>query len=443
MTEPLRGVLERADRLGVAGWAHRGGALVTLEVFVGRHAVAVVRADQYRADLAAERGGDCAFEAWFPEPLATDRNFEVRVCTPDGRNMPGSPKLVQAPHTVPGAWAADDGRPLVLVVDEAAPDPARDAGSVALLSHMAALQRLGLAPMFVTLAAANEAMARTAGRVRVAWLHRLRPMLLEPELRARNPGVHVVWSVADLAHLRARRQAVLFGQVAPRGLEVAELAAARAADAVVTHSPVEAAILERLRPRPRAHWVPWSVPPRPVEVPFGQRDGIAFLGSYGHAPNADAARVLLDKVMPLVWQAAPIPCVLAGSGAPRWLRDRAASRRDGLVRLLDGLADTASLWRQVRVSAAPLRFGAGVKGKVLDSLAGGVPCVCSPVAAEGLELPHPLQAADIPAMAAALLRLHADAADNAAAAAAGAAMLAARHTDAVVDRALSWALAPH
>ena len=442
MTEPLRGVLERADRLGVSGWARRGEAAATLEVFVGRHAVAVVRADRYRPDLAAERDGSCAFEAWFPEPLPTDRNTEIRVCAPDGRNLPGSPKLVAMARKLPPSERLPvSGRPLALVIDEAAPDAARDAGSVALLSHMAALHRLGLSVMFATLAQADEAIAATAGRVRVAWLHRLRPMaLLAPDIRARNPGVHVVWSVADLAHLRAQREALVLGGVAPRGLEAAELAAARAADAVVTHSPFEAALLERLRPRPRAHWVPWSVPRRPSATPFADRAGVAFLGSYGHAPNLDAARLLLDGVMPLVWRSAPVACVLAGSGAPPWLRRRAAD--DERVRLLDPLPDTAALWRQVRVSAAPLRFGAGIKGKVLDSLAAGVPCVCSPIAAEGLDLPQSLHVADIPAMAAAVLRLHADEAANAAAAGAGLAMLAARHTEAVVDRAMSWALAP-
>jgi len=444
MAEAGRGALERADRLGVAGWAHRGAEPLTLEVFVGRRAVAVVRADLFRADLLAERDGACAFEAWFPEPLPTDSEVEVRVCTADGWHVPGSPQRVARPYSDPGERVPDAGKPLALVVDEAVPDPARDAGSVALLSHVAALGRLGFAVEVVALAQAGAALARTAGRVRVAWLHRLRPMvLLTPELRARNPGVHVVWSVADLAHLRAQRQARLFGTLAPRGLQAAEFMAARMADAVVTHSPVEAALLERVRPRPRAHWVPWSVAPRPPDVPFAARAGIAFLGSYGHAPNQDAVRVLLDLVMPLVWQSAPIPCVLAGSGPPPWLRARVAEAPGGRLRLLDGLADTASLWRQVRVSAAPLRFGAGVKGKVLDSLAAGVPSVCSPVAAEGLHLPALLRADDIQAMAAALLRLHADAAANDEAAAAGLAVLAARHTDAVVDRTLSWALAPH
>ncbi len=65
----------------------------------------------------------------------------------------------------------------------------------------------------------------------------------------------------------------------------------------------------------------------------------------------------------------------------------------------------------VRLTVAPLRFGAGIKGKVLDSLAAGLPCVMTPIAAEGLELTGPLAGlvgADVAALAALILRLHAD-----------------------------------
>ena len=70
------------------------------------------------------------------------------------------------------------------------------------------------------------------------------------------------------------------------------------------------------------------------------------------------------------------------------------------------------IWDRVRLSTAPLRYGAGLKGKVLDSLAGGIPCVCLPMAAEGMDLPHALAplVADTPrAVAATILRLHGDA----------------------------------
>ncbi len=65
----------------------------------------------------------------------------------------------------------------------------------------------------------------------------------------------------------------------------------------------------------------------------------------------------------------------------------------------------------MRLTAAPLRYGAGVKGKVLASLAAGIPCVMSPVAAEGIDLPATLRClvgGSAAEMASGILRLHAD-----------------------------------
>jgi len=92
---------------------------------------------------------------------------------------------------------------------------------------------------------------------------------------------------------------------------------------------------------------------------------------------------------------------------------------------------------------APLRFGAGIKGKVLDSFAAGVPCVMSPIAAEGLALASPLNglvADGAEAIAEAILRLHDDEALNAAAAAAGLEMIAREASEARVIEALAGAL---
>ena len=432
-------MLEQADRLGVVGWAARGTAPATLRIRLDDADVGQVVADRFRSDLADIEGAG-AFAFWFPAPLPDDSAAEIAVQAEDGTHLPGSPVRLVASVPLPaGLRLPDVGAPLALVVDEAPPDAARDAGSVALLSHMQALRRLGFHVVFSTLAEADDAIRRTAGRVRLAYLHRLRPMaLLAARVRAANPGVQVAFAVADLAHLRTEREAALRGTLPPEGLRTAELLAARAADVVLTHSSVEAALLEQWRPGVRARVVPWAKPPRPVAVPFADRTGIGFLGSYGHPPNLDAARVLLDEIMPAVWAVAPLHCVIAGSGMPPWLRRRAG----GLVRVIETLPDTAALWRQVRVSAAPLRFGAGVKGKVLESLSAGIPCVCSPIAAEGLLLPRMLVAEDAAAMVVALLRLHTDPRENAAAAAEGFAMLAARHTQDAVGRALALALAP-
>jgi hypothetical protein len=208
-------------------------------------------------------------------------------------------------------------------------------------------------------------------------------------------------------------------------------------------------LLATAAPGAAVHLVPWEVRPQPVATPFAERHGVGFIGSYGHAPNRDAAHVLVEQVMPLVWaQDATIGCVLAGTDLPASLR-QAALDAPGPVTVLGRIERPAELWNRVRLACAPLRYGAGLKGKVLDALAAGIPCLCSPMAAEGMDLPPslaPLRADGpgtmVAAMAASILRLHDDAAACAALGAAGLAFIGAAFTPASVDLALSEAVGP-
>ena len=77
--------------------------------------------------------------------------------------------------------------------------------------------------------------------------------------------------------------------------------------------------------------------------------------------------------------------------------------------------DLAEIFDRVRLTVAPLDYGAGVKGKVIESLSAGVPCVCTPIGAEGLDLPPALRACVVEgseAIANMILRLHGDEAVN-------------------------------
>ena len=55
------------------------------------------------------------------------------------------------------------------------------------------------------------------------------------------------------------------------------------------------------------------------------------------------------------------------------------------------IKDLTEIFDRVRLTVAPLNFGAGIKGKVIESLAAGIPCVCTPLAAEGLDFPTALR----------------------------------------------------
>ena len=378
-------------------------------------------------------------------------------------------RLRQARAGRHGERAVALDRPRALVIDATVPATGRDAGSNAILSHMRSLRRLGYAVSFVPVdlrgdaapleaegitchlhpwyATVEEVLRRNTRAFALVYLHRVDTAGRYSQLvRDTQRGARLVYSVADLHHLRTSRQAEVEGRADlaayAEHLRFLELTAARAADAVITHSTHEAALLRGHVASERVHVVPWAVAPSPVERPFEMRRGSAFIGTYAHRPNVDAARFLIEAVMPEVralW--ADIPCLLAGSGIPDSVRTLAAAQPE--VEALGHVPDIAALFDRVRLTIAPLTYGAGVKGKVLDSLAAGVPCVCTPAAAEGIDLPEPLAALveETPAgLAKSIVALHGDEALNRACAEAGLRYVSERLSEARVDAAMRAAV---
>ena len=110
---------------------------------------------------------------------------------------------------------------------------------------------------------------------------------------------------------------------------------------------------------------------------------------------------------------------------------------------LGQVADLAEIFDRVRLTVAPLRYGAGVKGKVLASLSAGIPCVMSPIAAEGISLSTCLrECVGVTAddLAAQIVRLHADTAAHHDAAHAGLQLIESAFRDAPVVSAMMVAI---
>jgi glycosyltransferase involved in cell wall biosynthesis len=105
--------------------------------------------------------------------------------------------------------------------------------------------------------------------------------------------------------------------------------------------------------------------------------------------------------------------------------------------------DVQSIYERVRLVTAPMRFGAGVKGKVLEALAAGVPCVMTPIAAEGIALPDVLSGtigADAAALAEQILRLYGSEAECRMLAQAGLEFIASAYREEIVVAALRAAI---
>jgi len=121
---------------------------------------------------------------------------------------------------------------------------------------------------------------------------------------------------------------------------------------------------------------------KPFVAPPEGRSGVLFVGGFQHPPNIDAAITLVKDVMPHVWrELGAIRVTIVGSHPPPDVQALASPQVDvtGWVEDLEPLLDSA------RVMAAPLRYGAGMKGKIAQALSVGLPVVTTAVGAEGLE----------------------------------------------------------
>jgi len=160
-----------------------------------------------------------------------------------------------------------------------------------------------------------------------------------------------------------------------------ELGLVRAADLTLVVSEHEQVLLRDLVPEADVR-VLSNVhhPAGAVPGPQG-RAGLLFVGSFDHLPNRDA--VAIQATVLHVVGSNPSPDVL--------------ELADDTVEIHGWVADLVPLHQRCRLSVAPLRFGAGVKGKVGESMTAGLPTVCTPVAVEGMALvdgEHVLVAAD-------------------------------------------------
>lgn len=314
--------------------------------------------------------------------------------------------------------AAGHGGGIVLVVDHQVPTPDQDSGSVRMSRILELLVRLGQRVVFCP---ANGAVLqpytrrlessgvtvlpdwerrteflRTAGarlglvllsRPNVAW------HLLE-QIRDWAPNAVVAYDTVDLHFVRLSKESDLAAELGEperaaslrRRAEASrelELALVRTCDVTLAVSGAERDVLADLVPFADVE-VLSNVHDEAdaVTTPAGRTD-VLFVGGFNHLPNQDAASWLVAEIMPLVRRMCPAAVLhLVGSNIPDGLRALAG---DGVV-VHGWVPDLAARYRSARLTVAPLRFGAGVKGKVGESLAYGVPVVGTPIAFEGMDL---------------------------------------------------------
>ena len=343
-----------------------------------------------------------------------------------------------APRPAAVAASAEPGIPRVLVIDAVLPRPDRDSGSqraVQLLklirecghavdflaerggqdgAHLAVLQDLGIRVLPSADPARDVLRAIRAGadyRAVIVCRYHLAEYWM-PFVAAQLPRAKRILDTVDLHHLRESREATLHENPRLQALAAStrrrELAAIDASDEAWVVSPEELRVLQTLGCRRPIKLVPNLHEPAAQLPRFDDRGGVLFVGGAGHPPNVDAVRWLLQDILPGIHATRPdIHLHLVGAGLSEAMPDPLPPG----VTCHDHVPDLAPLLGAVRIGIAPLRFGAGVKGKVSQCLALGLPVVVTPCAAEGMHLEHgvdALIAGDAQSFAAEIIRLHDD-----------------------------------
>jgi GT2 family glycosyltransferase/glycosyltransferase involved in cell wall biosynthesis len=306
------------------------------------------------------------------------------------------------------------GQRQVLIIDSATPKPDRDSASLRLVNLIRLLQEEGAHVCFIAtdVAFVDDYTPALQGMGVEVWYapyvkglprflqrhgRRFGSVLvcrhyvadaLVPVLRRHAPQARVIFDTVDLHYLRERRGAQASGDALmlkqSHATQALELAVMKAADTTLVVSPVEREELTREAPGVHVEILSNLHQLGGAGAAFEARRDLLFVGGFHHPPNTDAVLWFAEAVFPRV--RAQLPEVLfhiAGIDPPPQVQ-RLAQQAGVIVH--GHVPDLLPLLEGSRVALAPLRYGAGVKGKINQAMAHGLPVVATTMAVEGMHL---------------------------------------------------------
>jgi GT2 family glycosyltransferase len=303
------------------------------------------------------------------------------------------------------------GQKRILVIDHHLPMPEKDAGSLRMFHILIILRDLGHRVTFVPDNLADippygdELRKRGIEVVYYPYIKSVRQHLSErgveydviilsrcdfarkhiADVRLHAPQSRVIFDTVDLHFLRTNREAEITNdpevQQKAREKEQLEYDLIDQADETWVVSGVEQKLLRETRPDKSIEIVPTIVDVPGSKTPFSLRRDFLFIGGFQHTPNIDAVIFFLEKIHPLVKERlCDAKFYIIGDKTPP---EVVALATDNVI--VAGLqADVRPFFESVKLSVAPLRYGAGIKGKINLSMGFGVPVVATSLAVEGI-----------------------------------------------------------
>lgn len=302
----------------------------------------------------------------------------------------------------------------VLVLDATTPRRNSDAGSYAAfqemklmmelgckltfvpsnLAHMGVhteyLQKLGVECIYYPFYQSVEQLLETRGEEYDAvYITRYKVAANSLDSIRSLTNAKVIFNNADLHFLRELRESLQNKSIefsGPLATREDELAVIDDVDVAICYTEAERAVItSHVMKEENIMRCPWVVKTATHVKPFIERQEIAFLGGYKHKPNVEAVEFFCEKVMPVLCQRMPdIVFNVYGSSLPQHFSEYESDN----VRIIGFVEDVATVYDNARLFVSPLLSGAGLKGKIIECMAKGLPAVISPITAEGTGLVH-------------------------------------------------------
>jgi len=236
-------------------------------------------------------------------------------------------------------------------------------------------------------------------------------------IRKHVPEATIILNTSDLHYLRDGRQAELAGNSDEKAVrdylehvKETELEVIRKCDISIVMSEVEYSMLQKDIPESDVRHIPLMfIDVSGKNKPFYERQDILFIGGFPHQPNVDAVLFFCKEIWPIVHRQLPdVTFIIIGCSPPEQILE--LDKLPG-VSVKGFVQDISRYFDNIRLSVAPLRYGAGIKGKIGTSLGYGVPSVVTSMAAEGMPLvdgQHVLIADDPASFAKQVIGLYSD-----------------------------------
>ena len=321
---------------------------------------------------------------------------------------------------VPNAFRARErsrGKKVILFVDHYVPTFDKDAGSKTTFQYIkmfiergyvvkflpdnfaksepytSILEQMGVEVLYGNEMRTNifEWIENNRSNIDIAYLNRPHIATKYIDFIKEKTDIKVIYYGHDLHFLRERREYELTGDVERKNASAywksMELDLMRKASISYYPSNVEVDYIHTFDKKINAKAITAYVFEKFGNIDYNPdiREGVLFVGGFSHPPNADALKYFLDNMWDEIYAHIKAPFYIVGSNATDEIKALHNEAKGIIFKGFVSEEELKELYEKVRLVVVPLRYGAGVKGKVIEALYYNDPVITTSVGAEGID----------------------------------------------------------